>query len=226
MAEILDFYKKNKSIPTEILKAEEYLLKDTLSKNLTRDKKIKELDGMDMESKLSGKIMPSMIYTFIYDTKQDMQLEDNIVFGDKMPIVLCCDIKPMEKMLNGKLVNSLQIIGINLNFLKNDDRAIFLDKLYSAFSTFYKNIYKDVYENKASINKQLSTVLNNKNFVNLVYTLTKVDISKCVRTYNVSFAKNIRLIEYNLWKYIPLYDAKRTVTNISIKGIQEIMSKK
>jgi len=226
MAEILDFYKKNKSIPTEILKAEEYLLKDTLSKNLTRDKKIKELDGMDMESKLSGKIMPSMIYTFIYDTKQDMQLEDNIIFGDKMPIVLCCDIKPMEKMLNGKLVNSLQIIGINLNFLKNDDRAIFLDKFYSAFSTFYKNIYKDVYENKASINKQLSTVLNNKNFVNLVYTLTKVDISKCVRAYNVSFAKNIRLIEYNLWKYIPLYDAKRTVTNISIKGIQEIMSKK
>ena len=46
MAEILDFYKKNKSIPTEILKAEEYLLKDTLSKNLTRDKKIKELDGV------------------------------------------------------------------------------------------------------------------------------------------------------------------------------------
>lgn len=226
MAEILDFYKTNKSIPTEILKAEEYLLKDTLSKNLTRDKKIKELDGMDMESKLSGKIMPSMIYTFIYDTKQDMQLEDNIIFGDKMPIVLCCDIKPMEKMLNGKLVKSLQIIGINLNFLKNDDRAVFLDKIYSAFSTFYKNIYKDVYKNEASINQQLSTILNNKNFVNLVYTLTKVDISKCVRAYNVSFAKNIRLIEYNLWKYIPLYDAKRTVTNISIKGIQEIMSKK
>ena len=226
MAEILDFYKTNKSIPTEILKAEEYLLKDTLSKNLTRDKKIKELDGMDMESKLSGKIMPSMIYTFIYDTKQDMQLEDNIIFGDKMPIVLCCDIKPMEKMLNGKLVKSLQIIGINLNFLKNDDRAVFLDKIYSAFSTFYKNTYKDVYKNEASINQQLSTILNNKNFVNLVYTLTKVDISKCVRAYNVSFAKNIRLIEYNLWKYIPLYDAKRTVTNISIKGIQEIMSKK
>lgn len=226
MAEILDFYKTNKSIPTEILKAEEYLLKDTLSKNLTRDKKIKELDGMDMESKLLGKIMPSMIYTFIYDTKQDMQLEDNIIFGDKMPIVLCCDIKPMEKMLNGKLVKSLQIIGINLNFLKNDDRAVFLDKIYSAFSTFYKNIYKDVYKNEASINQQLSTILNNKNFVNLVYTLTKVDISKCVRAYNVSFAKNIRLIEYNLWKYIPLYDAKRTVTNISIKGIQEIMSKK
>lgn len=226
MAEILDFYKTNKSIPTEILKAEEYLLKDTLSKNLTRDKKIKELDGMDMESKLSGKIMPSMIYTFIYDTKQDMQLEDNIIFGDKMPIVLCCDIKPMEKMLNGKLVKSLQIIGINLNFLKNDDRAVFLDKIYSAFSTFYKNIYKDVYKNEASINQQLSTILNNKNFINLVYTLTKVDISKCVRAYNVSFAKNIRLIEYNLWKYIPLYDAKRTVTNISIKGIQEIMSKK
>lgn len=226
MAIILDFYKENKSNSNEIKKAEEYLLKNTLSANLIGDDKIKEIDGMDMESKLSGRIIPSMIYTFIYDTNKEKQKEGEIIFGDNLPIVLCCDVKPIMKILNGKVVNGLSIIGINLNFISNEERAIVLNAIYNAFSNFYNNIYKEVYDNRVAINKGLISLVTNKDFIKNIKAITNVDISKCVRSYNLSFAKNIRLIEYNLWKYIPLYDAKRTITNATIQQIQKIMSKK
>ena len=91
MSEILKFYKENASSANR-KNANDYLLKDTLSSPLTGSKKIKELDGMDMESKSSGRIIPSMIYTFIYDGNKDLQEQDNVIFGDNMPIVLCCEI--------------------------------------------------------------------------------------------------------------------------------------
>lgn len=224
MAVILDFYKENKSNSKEIKSAEEYLLIDTLSKNIKGYDKIKEIDGMDMESKLSGNIIPSMIYTFIYDTGKDMQNENNIVFGDKMPIVLCSNVKPYTKLIDGKLVKGMYIFGINLNFLLPEERALLLDSIYNSFLDFYDNIYKDVYENKTSINKGLLTILRDTNFVKNLYAISKIDVSKCVRCYNINFAKNIRLIEYNLWKYIPLYEAKQTVTKATIQEIQKIMS--
>lgn len=226
MAEIIEFFKENKKNSKIVTLAEEYLLQDTLSKNLKGDAKIKELDGMNMESKFAGKIIPSMIYTFIYDTKKEMQLIDDITFGDKMPIVLCCDVKEVQKEINGKKVKGINLIGINLNFLRPEQRAVILDTLFSKFSGFYNNLYKDVYANKASINIALANVLKKSDLIKNIQTLTKIDISKCVRSYNISFAKNIRLIEYNLWKYIPLYEAQRTISGISIKKLQEIISKK
>ena len=226
MAEILDYYKANKVNMLEVKKANEYLFLDPLSKNLKKNAKIKELDGMDMESKLVGKILPSMIYTFIYDTKKDMQVINDVTFGDKMPIVLCCDVRPYEKIIDGKKIKSVNLIGINLNFLRPEQRALVLDAIYKKFLPFYTNIYKDVFANKVSINRPLLSLLKNGDFVKAIKALTRIDISKCVRSYNISFAKNIRLIEYNLWKYIPLYEAKQTVTNISIKNLQEIISKK
>jgi hypothetical protein len=226
MAFIFDYYKENKAKASVIKEAEQYLLKDTLSTPLMGEKKIKELDGMDMESKLVGRIIPSMIYTFIYDTTKEKQVEGDIVFGDNFPIVLCCNIKNTTRVINDKKVNGIVITGINLNFLPNEQRAVVLDSIYKTFLSFYENVYKDVFSNKESINKALSTFVADKNFVKNIQTISKIDVSKCVRSYDISFAKNIRLIEYNLWKYIPLYDAKRTVTGISIQNLQKIMSKK
>lgn len=226
MAIIIDFYKENKFNANEIKNAEEYLLVDTLSKNLKGEAKIKELDGMDIESKLVGNIVPSMIYTFIYDTKKDLQMVNDVIFGDNMPIVLCCDVKPIEKIIDGKIVKSLNLIGINFNFLRPEQRAVVIDVIYSTFSKFYDNVHKDVLNNRISINKNLGNILKDNNFVKTIYNLTRVDVSKCVRSYNISYAKNIRLVEYNLWKYIPLYEAQRTVSDISIKQLQEIISKK
>lgn len=224
MGVILDFYKKNNSNGDIVKKAEEYLLIDTLSKSLKGDSKIKEIDGMDMESKLCGKIIPSMIYTFAYNFDKDMQMEDNFIFGDKMPIVLCCELKSFLKMINNKPTKCLNMVGINLNFLKNEDRAIVLDAIYNSFSSFYDNIYKDVYNNKAAINNALLSLVSKNNFVDTIKSITNIDVSKCVRSYSISLCKDIRLIEYNLWKYIPIYESKRTVSNLSINKIQEIMS--
>lgn len=225
MNDILNFYKKNGG-GENVKLAEEYLMKDTISSPLMGNKKIKELDGMDMESKASGKIIPSMIYTFTYDTNKDMSSESDFVFGDKYPMVLCCEIKQFQKEIKGKIVKGLYLIGVNLNFLTNDERAIVLNSIQNAFSNFYDNLYKDVYANKLSTNKGLQAVLMGADFPKKIQGITGIDVSKCIRSYNVSFCKNIRLIEYNLWKYIPLYNAKRTVTNLSLDKIQKIMKKK
>lgn len=226
MSEIINFYNENKNNFNEIKKAEEYLLKDTISNSLIGNAKIKEIDGMDMESKLSGKIYPSMIYTFLYENEKDKQIENDIQFGDKLPIVFCCEIKRKIKIIDLKPQLFLYLTGVNLNFLQNDIRAAFLNSLYDNYSEYYDNIYKRVYENVASINKPLMSLLQNNNFVKNINSTIGIDISKCVRSYNISMAKNIRLIEYNLWKYIPLYDARQTITNIPIKELQKIMLKK
>lgn len=225
MSEILKFYKENASSANR-KNATDYLLKDTLSSPLTGSKKIKELDGMDMESKSSGRIIPSMIYTFIYDGNKDLQEQDNVIFGDNMPIVLCCEIKQFERVIKGKNVKGMYLIGINLNFLTGEERAVVLDAICSNYSNFYDNIYKDVYNNKLAINKGLQNVVMGNKFINSIKAMTGIDVSKCVRSYNISFAKNIRLIEYNLWKFIPLYDATRTVSGISLKNLQKIMTSK
>lgn len=224
MNDIINFFKNKSS--NDIKNANQYLLKDTLSTPLKGEKKIKELDGMDMESKLSGKIIPSMIYTFCYDTNKDMDTENEIFFGDMFPIVLCCEIKQFQKEIKGKNVKGMYLIGINLNFLKNEERAIILNAIYDNYSSFYEGLYKDVYNNKASINKGLQMVVMGKDFPKKIKALTGIDVSKCIRSYNIAFAKNIRLIEYNLWKYIPLYDAKRVAVNLSLDKIQKILTVK
>jgi hypothetical protein len=208
MSYILDFFNTNKGDSNNVSLAQKYLVKDLLDSNLKGENKIFELDGIDIESSLNGKIIPSLIYTFIYDYKKDKNL---LSFGDKFPMVFCLNLIMFERQ-NSKSIN---MRGINLNLMTQEEKVKFLDFIVSTNEKFYtEQIYKD--NNKVHINNIIYSSLSNDNIIELLSNVVKFDISKYVRMYTISNCKNIRLIEYNLWKYIPFY--KHT---IEIKGLDK-----
>lgn len=223
-SQLLSFYEHNKENSNISNLATEYLLRDTLSKNLMGVNKIKDVDGMDMESNINGKIIPGMIYTFQYkpiDVNNDVI--ESLNLGDNFPIVLCCNVKLFNKNINGKSVKSLCIQGINLNMITKKNRLILLDLIHRSYLDFYENdVYKHAYNNTVAINDEFAFLLNNSNVLKVFLELSNTNLNSCFRTYDVTRCKNIRLIEYNLWKYIPFYNPKRYILNLSKEQIEQI----
>ena len=224
MSQLLDFYEYNKGNANISVLATEYLLKDTLGQNLRGDNKIKDIDGMNMENNLHGKIIPGMIFTFQYkpfDGKND--IIESLNFGDSFPMVLCCGVKLFEKQINGEIKRSMCIQGINLNMLSKENRLNLLNNIHLGYLNFYENeIYKKTYENSIAINNELAHNLQDFNFIKAITKGNNIELKTCFRTYDLMQCKNIRLIEYNLWKYIPFYNPKRYILNLSKQQIEQI----
>lgn len=208
MSHILDFYLKNKGDKKIYELAEKYLVKDLLDNNLTGANKIFEIDGIDIESNISGKIIPSMIYTFIYDYKKDF---DGLSFGDNFPIILCLGLDVINR--NG--IKNVNIKAINLNLMPNEERIKFIDLLVNLDKDFFENGFLD----NNIISKKLFNILNDINSIKNISNILGFDISKYIRLYKVHQCKNIRLIEYNLWKYIPFYSHKISVNGLNFKQL-------
>ena len=214
MSEIINFYNNNKGNAQIYKNADEYLIKDLLFKNLSGNNKIKTLDGMDMESKLNN-IIPGMIYTFIYKSNKQ---NDDINFGDNFPMILCTNLKAVD--------NKLYIQGINLNMLSKHNKLFLLDFITEQYSNFYTNeVYNASKRNKIVINEDLANKLINSDFlITICEKLLNINIFECFRSYNMSICKNIRLIEYNLWKYIPFCSTKRIIENLSSEQMEKIQN--
>ena len=225
MSQLLDFYEYNKGNANISILATEYLLKDTLGQNLRGNNKIKDIDGMNMEdNNFAGKLIPGMIFTFQYkpfDVQND--IIESLNLGDSFPIILCCSVKLYRKNVNGKVINTICIQGINLNTLTNEQRLRLLNDIHLGYLDFYEHeIYKKTYENSIAINNDFGHNLQDFNFIKSLLANNSIDIKTCFRSYDLSQCKNIRMIEYNLWKYIPFYNPKRYVLNLSNKQIEQI----
>lgn len=215
MAFILDFFKVTKLDKNTRRLAEEYLVKDLLGKNLKGKNKLKDLDSLDMEIKIN-KIIPSMIYTFQYNCKDDLV---NLNVNDKCPIVFCTGYKQVNEY--GR--NTFHIYGINLNLMSELEKVKFLDFLVSTNENFYSS---DIYNtNKVIVNNKLFSIIQTPNFAKIASNVLKFDITKYYRSYAFQGCKNFRVIEYNLWKYIPLYSPKTKIDNVSFEDTQKIVSK-
>jgi hypothetical protein len=225
MSHILDFYNDNNGNSLVVKNANEYLINDLLSLNLSGEDKIKDIDGMDMESDLSGQIIPGMIYTFIYKSSKRIEDDADINFGDKFPMLLCTNIKILNKDINGKKSTQLNIQGINLNFLDDKQRLILLEFIVRCYQKFYEDdVFNSVEKNSSIINSDFGNKLSDPNFLKMLLEKTSINLSHCFRSYNIVNCKNIRLIEYNLWKYIPFCSAKRIINNLSIEQIERLQS--
>ena len=224
MSQLLDFYEYNKGNANISAIATEYLLKDTLGKNLQGENKIKDIDGMNMENNLNGHIIPGMIFTFQYKVSGNLHDDvERLNLGDKFPIILCCSVKLFEKNIKGKLKRSICIQGINLNMLEREKRLKLLNNLHDGYLSFYENeIYKKTYENSIAINNDLGFKLQDFNFIKAISGANNIDLNNCFRTYDISHCLNIRLIEYNLWKYIPFYNPKRYILNLTEQQKEQI----
>ena len=224
MSQLLDFYRYNSNNPEINKLATEYLLRDTLNNKLHGNNKIKDIDGMDMESKLAGNIIPGMIYTFIYKPNKDKNdIIDNLNIGDKFPIVLCCGIKLFKKNIDNKIKTTICIQGLNLNYLSSSKRLKLLNTIHTGYKSFYENeIYKQTENNSYAINNSLGEDLQNPNFLMDLADISNIELNNCFRLYEITNCVNIRLIEYNLWKYIPFYNPKRYITNLTIEQIKQL----
>ena len=77
-ANFVEFYKtaNKKQLEQEAM---EYLVTDTLQKRLTGPYKSKQFTAMDMESYAPADFVPSMFYTFMYNSPVDENVKNELL---------------------------------------------------------------------------------------------------------------------------------------------------
>ena len=210
-ANFVEFYKTTNRKNAEEL-ALDYLVTDTLQKKLRGPNKSKQFTAMDMESYAPDDFIPTMFYTFMYSSPTD-ENEVNIQFKDRVPLILCTSHE------------NRYITGINFNLIPCDSRAYLLDLIVSSNPDFYKQtIINAIPEHKFVINELFARTLidpaKRKQLFDLFDNLTGLKISRCYRTYRKEFITNVRLIEYDMWKYIPFLAFKDAVRGVPLATLQ------
>ena len=188
------------------------LVTNTLAKPKYNDDKLTEITGMNFESKFNKDFIPSMIYTFQYETKKKDKI-NKVSFIDYVPLVLCFTS------------DTKYITGLNFNLIPNSTRAELLDMIYNAYKNFYVDkLSKAVKDNTPIVNEEFASFLINEHtrteFLKIVSEKLKYNINKTYRKYDKTKIKNARLIEFDMWKYIPMLvfdDAVRGAVLVSIQ---------
>lgn len=196
-------------------RATENLVRLLLVNNKRGTGKTNELTGMDMESTFNYTVLPSMIYTFLYDSPNAEKI-DETNFKDHLPVILCTSF-------DGKYIT-----GLNFNLIPNDVRANILDIIYNAFQNFYDDVVNDaVLKNKAVLNEKFAALLvNDKNrseFMKILDTKLGISVSSAYRVYDIKYIRNLRLIEYDNWKYVPFLSFKDSVRGAGLAALQRKM---
>lgn len=209
MHEFLNIYKEGGASMSNA--AFDYLVGDLLIKDIRGKEKARELTALDMESKAPINFVPAMIYTFLYVS--DMQeVIGNEQFKDLVPLILCFNS------------TSTFVTGLNFNMIPNDVRASILDLIV-------KFTNEPLFDNsgKFKANKVLGRlfIMPNgiKTFLTAIENETGLNVSSAVRTYNIQYIKKLRMVEYDMWKYIPALSFKDSIRGANLANIQATMIK-
>ena len=202
----LEFYKKNNNGKYEKM-AFQYLVTDLLKDNLTGDDKKREITGLDIESRLYSNFVPSEFYIFLYFNGETNTV-DGEKFYDNAPVILCTG------------ADQSSVTGINFNYVPNDVRAAFLDIISGSYESFYENLSDD----GLMVNGELGAKLANKDNLSSVLSLLKeklgVDLRQCIRTYNRKKILKSRMIEKDMWQYIPFLSFRDAVRGVNLAKVQ------
>jgi hypothetical protein len=198
MGAFYEDFKRNIN-PKGIKESHDLIISDLLQYNLKGDDKQKSLTGYNMESDAMNKFIPSMFYIFLYNNPNSKNEID-----DYVPMILCTGF------------NHKNITGINFNLLPNNIRALFIDFILDIYPDFYTE--KNLNSGKLEINVKLTSILIDKGASVLIEAFklkTGYDLSTVVRVYNHDYIIKCRMIEYDMWKYIPLLSF-----NDSLRGLK------
>jgi hypothetical protein len=208
----MSFFEKYKRNPVKYEQEQlafEYLVKDTLIDNLKGPSKSKQVTGLDMESSVSRFFVPSLFYTFKYNSPNEDTVK-KYIFKDTVPLIFC--LKDDNDW----------VYGLNFNLLPTDVRASLLDTIYETNPTFYES---EIYSDGLHINTNLISVLSSdsgiSNFLNYLNTNFGLNISKAYRKYNKHYIENARLIEYDVWEYIPYLVFKDAIRGANLASVQK-----
>lgn len=190
---------------------EKYMIYD-----LRGAEKVIELEDVDQESIILGKNggypIPGIIYTFLYKGP-DVKVGKK-AYSDIVPLVFCMNTSPGY------------FSGINMNALPPEARLQFLQGFYDSF--------KDFLEREADLLSQNGREALNKRFIQYVRSGKTQDMLKlfnqkyganfnfAYRKYNIKNLKQLRMIEYPEWKYIPFYEPKAAFRKLNQNQIYKL----
>lgn len=210
MNEFLNMYKKGGAAYERL--AFDYLVGDLLVKEKRGSEKAKEITALDMESKSPMDFVPAMIYTFLYITGDRKEEISGKKFKDNVPVILC-----FSSTLSS-------VTGLNFNLIPNDARAAILDIVVKLTKTpmFKENGEFQVNETIAKLFMLKSGVTE---FLKYIDHEVGLNVSSAVRTYNIANIKKLRMIEYDMWKYIPFLNFKDAIRGAGLADLQADMIK-
>jgi len=183
-----------------------------LVENVKGYKKMTEIESTDQESLIAtrngGFPIPGMIYTFIYGEPDQVQLKFGAKnFIDVAPLVFCMNNAP----------DSFK--GINMNMLPVTVRLDFLQSFYKTFKDFFERTAELLAQNdKLAWNKRFIEYVKSgkgKDMIRLFNSANGAHFQYGYRSYNIRKVKQLRMIEYNEWNYIPFYVPKDAFREIN-----------
>jgi len=188
--------------------SEDFLVKDTLTSPKYGKEKLREVSGMDMEDASQTDFVPAMFYTFLYKSPT-MFTNKNAPFLDVAPLILCTNI------------SETRVQGFNMNFLPNDVRARLLDVIVESNPEFYEDETSDDFRTNEKLAMTFMDQNGMQGFLDMMKrTSVKFDLGHALRTYRRDFISNVRLIEMDMWKYIPFLNFKDSVRGLNLAKLQ------
>ena len=177
----------------------------------------------DTTERISAKslklFIPGKIYTFRYDPKH----KDILAYYDRQPIILVCG------QWTAASTGNTIVTGINLNFLPEIERV-------NTLEYYYQSVKSDIdvgYEltsktNQVSFIKRALVVLQDViQLFNVFGKAGKIGYQFAMRNYIVGGGmKNVCLVEYDDWEYIPFIQTKDIIGASLGKIYQEYLASK
>ena len=187
-----------------------------ITKNLKGEDKVLDIDSTDQEGlvrKLNGGYpLPGFIYTFIYPPKDEIIQIGDKEYTDYVPIVFCTSVKGML------------FKGVNLNTLPNLERVKFLEVYWMAYKNFFKDIEVKTQNDELALNMKfislMSSPLANK-ILDVMSRMTNANFSYGFRTYDAKKIRQLRMIEYTEWDYIPFFEPRNAFKGMNQKQIND-----
>jgi len=181
--------------------------------------KLTLIDSTDQESIIvtrnGGYPIPGMIYTFIYGEPDAVKM----MFGQKgfidvAPLVFCMNNEP------GRFK------GINLNMLPTEARLDFLDSFFNTFKDFLGITSDRLADNqKLALNKRFIEYVKSgkgQEMIRLYNRKNGANFNYGYRSYVIQKVKQLRMIEYSEWCYIPFYVPKDAFRQMNQKQIHDL----
>jgi hypothetical protein len=198
--------------------AYEVLFTRYITRNLKGDSKVLDIDSTDQESlmtKINGGFpLPGFIYTFMYPKKDGLvQMGNGEEYIDFVPLVFCLGVK-------GKIFK-----GINLNTLPYTERVKFLEIYWKSYKDFFIDIEDITENNKLAINMKFISLMTAPiagKILEVMSNAAGANFSYGFRSYDAAIIKQLRMVEYSEWEYIPFYEPKNAFKGMNQKQIHTL----
>lgn len=191
-----------------------------LIKNLKGAKKKIEWNSTDQESLIKlfnfGIPVPGMVYTFWYIPEELLMIDFNKQqneFIDYAPLMFCTSIIPTH------------FSGINLNMLPKIERLKFFEEYYKFYKGFFKDVERQTENNQIALNDEFIIRSLSRKSQEMIRAFSKrqsANFNYGYRKYDFKKARQLRMVEYEEWGYIPFYDPKAAFKKMNIKQIHDI----